>query len=157
MDIKNAWHTHPMTCLAVSSADMLQFAAFFVTTRQKNGPESLTSGTITANAKRDTLKTDFLWGRPDEINCDIAWTDNLPGFKVASGEPIPARCIASGVEIKEKMMDRNGFTAGKNVVCKCHLIMNIKKCPRETNTLPPHPRIRGSDCSYWRSFNWDDS
>ena len=67
----------------------------------------------TANAKRETLKTEFFWGRPDETQCDIAWTENLPGFNTpATGGPIPARCTAAGGEIKNKMMDRNGFTAG---------------------------------------------
>jgi len=114
MDIKTAWETHPLTCLKVSSADILQFAGLFAATRNKNGPEQLTSGTITANAKRGTLQNDFLWGRPDETKCDIAWTDNLPGFTTpASGGPIPARCTGAGEEIRIKMMDRNGFTAGK--------------------------------------------
>ena len=99
----------------MSSADILQFAGLFAATRNKNGPEQLTSGTITANAKRATLRNDFLWGRPDETMCDIAWTGNLPGFTTASsGGPIPARCTAAGEEIRIKMMDRNGFTAGKS-------------------------------------------
>ncbi len=114
MDIKTAWETHPLTCLKVSSADILQFAGLFAATRNKSGPEQLTSGTITANAKRATLRNDFLWGRPDETKCDIAWTENLPGFNTpASGGPIPGRCTGAGEEIRIKMMDRNGFTAGK--------------------------------------------
>lgn len=113
MDIKNAWHEHHMTCLNVSSADMLQFAIFFATIRQKHIPEPLITGTSTANAKRETLKNEFLWGRQDEKKCDIAWTDNLPSFITpASGGPIPARCTAAGGEINRKMMDRNGFTEG---------------------------------------------
>jgi len=52
----------------------------------------------------------FQWGRPDEQVCDTLWTDNLPAFSVG-GPSIPARCTAAGGEIKEKMMDRNGFTA----------------------------------------------
>jgi hypothetical protein len=113
MDIKNQWESHPLVCVKVSSADILQFAGFFAATRNKNGPEQLTSGTITANAKRATLRNDFLWGRPDETKCDIAWTDNLPGFQVGSGLSIPDRCTAAGEEIRIKMMDRNGFTDGK--------------------------------------------
>ena len=113
MSIKKAWHMHPKTCINVSSADMLQFAIFFSTTRQKHIPETLFSGTITANSKRNTLLDDFFWGRPDERQCDIAWTENLPGFITpATGGPIPARCTAAGGEIKNKMMDRNGFSAG---------------------------------------------
>jgi hypothetical protein len=65
------------------------------------------------NAKRSTLRNDFLWGRLDENACDIAWTENLPGFTTATGAPIPERCTANGEEIRKKMMDRNGFTAGK--------------------------------------------
>ena len=69
-------------------------------------------------AKRDILTGDnpamgnvvFQWGRPDEQVCDTLWTDNLPAFSVG-GASIPARCTAAGGEIKEKMMDRNGFTA----------------------------------------------
>jgi hypothetical protein len=123
MDIKNAWHAHPLTCLKVSSADILQFAGFFATTRNKNGPESLTSGSLSANAKRSTLRNDFLWGRLDENACDIAWTDNLPGFQMTSGGPIPARCTGAGEEIRKKMMDRNGFTAGKKDIGAIELLV----------------------------------
>jgi hypothetical protein len=113
MDIKTAWYMHPKTCIDVSSADILQFAIFFATTRQKHIPEPLISFSATANAKRTTLLDEFFWGRPDESQCDIAWTENLPGFNTpASGGPIPARCTAAGGEIKNKMMDRNGFSAG---------------------------------------------
>ena len=106
MDIKNQWQNHPLVCVKVSSVDIL-------VSWNKNGPEQLTSGTITANANRATLRNDFLWGHPNETKCDIAWTDNLPGFQVGSGLPIPDRCTAAGEEIKIKMMDRNGFTDGK--------------------------------------------
>ena len=115
--IKNSWHVHQKTCIKVSSADILQFAVFFATTRQKHTPESLFSAAPTAIAKRNTLKNDFQWGRPDEVNCQTFWTDNLPGFdtsaNLACSGVIPCRCTAAGNEIKEKMMDRNGFTAGK--------------------------------------------
>ena len=115
--IKNSWHAHHKTCIKVSSADILQFAVFFATTRQKHTPESLFSAAPTAIAKRDTLKNDFQWGRPDEVNCQTFWTDNLPGFNTPANSAcfgvIPCRCTVAGNEIKEKMMDRNGFTAGK--------------------------------------------
>jgi len=113
MDIKNSWHEHSFTCINVSSADIIQFAALFATVRQKDTPESLKSGSVSANAKRETLKNDFVWGRPDEFNCDVNWTDNLPEFITPStaGGTIPGRCTGAGGEIKNKMMDRNGFTA----------------------------------------------
>jgi hypothetical protein len=156
MDIKNAWHAHPMTCINVSSADMLQFAAFFATTRQKETPDSLIAGSATANAKHSTLRNDFFWGRPDETHCDIAWTDNLPGFITpATGQSIPDRCTGAGHEIKDKMMDRNGFTAGKMLAVfiieyqiACHIYIR-----RRLLSLI----FRGSNCTYWRPFNWDDS
>ena len=115
MAIKNQWVNHPLTCIKISSADMLQFAAFFATVRQSIMPESLFSGTASAIAKRDRLKTEFLWGRPDEVKCDIMWVDNLPSVPPGGGG-IPGRCTAAGVEIKKKMMDRNGFTAEEATV-----------------------------------------
>ena len=113
-DIKDFWNNHPQTCIDVSSADIIQFAAFFALVRQSQG-QGLTP------AKRDILTGNtpalgnviFHWGRPDEANCDTLWTDNLPGFSPAGGSSIPTRCTAAGGEIKEKMMDRNGFTARK--------------------------------------------
>jgi hypothetical protein len=125
LDIKLAWQAHPLTCIKVSSADLIQFAGFFVTIRQKDTPESLTSGSVSANAKRMTLKNDFVWGRPDEDNCDVAWTDNLPEFITPStvGGTIPARCTGAGGEIKSKMMDRNGFTAGEKRCCWITLLL----------------------------------
>jgi hypothetical protein len=84
-------------------------------------PESIlsTSTAPTAIAKRITLKDNFNWGRPDEdeSNCDVAWTDNLPGFSTAANAAcsgaIICRCTAAGDEIEEKMMKRNGFSKGK--------------------------------------------
>ena len=114
MDIKNEWETHRLTCIKISSADMLQFAAFFATVRQSIVPISLISGTPTAFTKRDTLKT-FLWGRPDEVACNTLWVENLPSNPPGGGG-IAGRCTAAGVEIKEKMMDRNGFTAEEATV-----------------------------------------
>lgn len=103
-DIKNLWHAHADTCINVSSADMLQFAIFFAVNRQKGTPG------LDA-AKRATMISDFTWGRPDEPNCDTTWTLNLPDFNhPATNGPIPTRCTAAGGEIKNKMMDRNGFT-----------------------------------------------
>jgi hypothetical protein len=118
--IKNSWHVHDKTCIKVSSADILQFAVFFATTRQTHIPESLLPPlTSTSILKRETLKNDFQWGRPDEVaaNCDIAWTDNLPSFVTPANGlcngAIPCRCTAAGNEIKDKMIDRNNFTASK--------------------------------------------
>ncbi len=118
MDIKNQWVNHPLTCMKVSSADMLQFAAFFATVRQSIMPESLFSSTSSAIAKRDKLKTKFHWGRPDEVACDVLWVDNLPSLPAGreGRGGIAGRCTAAGGEIKEKMMDRNGFTAEEATV-----------------------------------------
>ena len=130
LDIKNTWNAHPSTCISVSSADILQFAIFFATTRQKETPESLISGTSTANAKRETLKNEFLWGRRDEKECDTMWVENLPALNSERGGPISERCTIAGGEIKEKMIDRNGFTAGMivlaaSLIIKCYLLSNI--------------------------------
>ncbi len=153
MDIKTAWHMHPKTCIDVSSADILQFAIFFATTRQKHIPEPLVSFSATANAKWRTLLDDFFWGRPDESQCDIAWTENLPGFITpASGGPIPARCTAAGGEIKNKMMDRNGFSAGASFPPNTQKLIVVKICRLLTFLL-----IRGSHCPYWRPYHWIDS
>ena len=119
LEIKNTWNAHPSTCIDISSADILQFAIFFATTRQKDFPESLISGSSTANAKRESLKTEFLWGRPDEMQCDKMWVENLPGLNSARGGPIPRRCTLAGGEIKNKIIDRNGFTAGMNMLLDC--------------------------------------
>ncbi|EJK64682.1 hypothetical protein THAOC_14560, partial [Thalassiosira oceanica] len=115
--IKNNWHSHPDTCIDVSSADMLQFAMFFVVVRQSNLIEPLNLGTPNVIAKRNLLKTGFAWGRPDE--CDTMWVDNLPGFHPSNDGNIAGptgRCAAAGGEIKTKMMDRNGFTAEEATV-----------------------------------------
>ena len=65
--IKNNWHSHPDTCINVSSADMLQFAMFFAVVRQSNMIEPLNLATPNVIAKRNLLKTGFAWGRPDEV------------------------------------------------------------------------------------------
>ncbi len=116
--IKAFWHAHPETCIDVSSADIIQFAIFFATTRQK-----LTPGLDYDKWK--TLLTTFEWGRPDEEECLTDWTFNLPGFELGKGGYValpyhhPNRCTASGQEIKEKMMGRNGFSRCKyNCICK---------------------------------------
>jgi len=96
--IKANWHGHPNTCINISSADMLQFAIFFAVTRQSGTPESLLSGTAAAVAKRASMKTDFLWGRPDEIACDTMWVGSLPGFSPPNDGTIPGpggRCAAA--------------------------------------------------------------
>lgn len=98
------WEEHPETCLAVSAADMIQFAGLFASWRQVP-PAGVTA------SKLATLKK-FEWGRTDELNCDINWCDNLPGFQLGTdATDIAMRCLNSGKEIKKKMMDRNGFTA----------------------------------------------
>lgn len=103
--IKNAWENHADTCLEVSAADMIQFAGWFSVFRQMGSP-GLTGGKI------NDLINRFQWGRPDEQNCDTSWTHNLPGFRLGTNSnDIPARCMFAGGEIKNKMMDRNGFTA----------------------------------------------
>jgi catalase (peroxidase I) len=102
--VKSLWEGNPDTCLNVSAADMTQFAGWFAVLRQKGVPG------LTA-AKKDEIVAKTNWGRPDEQNCDTAWTANLPGFQMGNGQPIPTRCKLAGGEIKNKMMDRNGFTA----------------------------------------------
>ena len=152
MTIKDEFNAHRSTCVDISSADILQFAIFFATTRQKDTPESLVSGTSTANAKRATLRNGFLWGRPDEQDCDTLWVENLPNLNSAEGGPITGRCTAAGAQIKDKMIDRNGFTAGRFVSTSLtfyaislltHLI-SVVCC-------------RGSDCAHRCSYDWIDS
>ena len=89
-----------------SSADLIQFAGFFAVIRQRGKPG------LTAS-KRMELEEIFEWGRADELNCETSWTLNLPGFQLDVDDPtdIPLRCRMAGSEIKNKMMDRNGFTA----------------------------------------------
>jgi Peroxidase len=90
----------------ISSADLIQFAGFFVAVRQRGTTPGLNL------QKRNELRDTFKWGRPDELNCQTRWTRNLPGFELgADPENIPLRCLFAGREIREKMMDRNGFTA----------------------------------------------
>uniref|UniRef100_A0A7R9WDK6 Plant heme peroxidase family profile domain-containing protein n=1 Tax=Pseudictyota dubia TaxID=2749911 RepID=A0A7R9WDK6_9STRA len=104
--VRDNWEAHPLTCIDISSADIIQFAGFFVTVRQR-GPSH---GVLDA-AKIAQLYT-FEWGRTDETSCDITWTHNLPGFSLpTSGGPIPGRCGGAGEEIRTKMMNKNGFTA----------------------------------------------
>jgi len=109
-DVKKRWHNHSKTCINVSSADMIQFAILFATVRQTKRDNPVQSPGLSA-AKRSYLLNNASWGRPDEDQCEPLWADNLPGFKMGSGESIDQRCLKSGEEIKKKMMDRNGFTA----------------------------------------------
>ena len=93
------------TGVTVSSADLIQFAGLFSVVRQTGVP-GLTP------QKRQRLLNEFQWGRPDEAECDIAWTQNLPGFILGTDpQDVPRRCAFAGGEIKQKMIDRNGFTA----------------------------------------------
>ena len=102
--IKQTWEDHPLTCLSISNADIIQFAGLFAVIRQIQ-PVGLNQ------AKVDSLLT-FKWGRPDEFFCEPEWTTNLPGFDLGTdGNDVPLRCTMAGKEIKEKMMLRNGFTA----------------------------------------------
>mmetsp|Transcript_3403 Transcript_3403/g.7549 ORF Transcript_3403/g.7549 Transcript_3403/m.7549 type:complete len:502 (-) Transcript_3403:119-1624(-) len=124
--IKELWHDHPETCIDVSSADIIQFAIFFATTRQKYAPGL-------DYEKWKTLLTAFEWGRPDETECLTDWTWNLPGFEFGKGGygglPYhdPLRCQASGQEIKEKMMGRNGFSQSEaTVLIGAHTIGEIR-------------------------------
>jgi len=54
------------------NTDMIQFAVSFVVIGQLNCLGMTT-------AKRQRLADNYEWGREDETNCDVAWTDNLPG------------------------------------------------------------------------------
>ena len=137
--IFDEWHTHPLTCIDVSHADIIQFAIFFATSkkfilmaflylntanifaslkpvRQHNTPENLHSagpGGGDVSAKRAILIETSEWGRPDEQQCDTEWTDNLPVFNLpTSGALTESRCVGAAGEIEDKMMDRNGFTKG---------------------------------------------
>ena len=154
LEVKNAWNAHPSTCIDVSSADIIQFAIFFATTRQKETPESLISGTSTANSKRERLKSDFLWGRPDEEQCDTMWAENLPALNSARGGSIPSRCTLAGREVKEKMMDRNGFTAGMKISRNGLFHYEVRS---SLIHLSSPLSQRGGSCSHWGSYNWFDS
>lgn len=91
--------------VSLSSADLIQFAGFFTAVRQRGVPGM-------DPQKSDELIHSFRWGRIDETDCDIAWTLNLPGFQLgADGTNIPQRCLFAGTEVREKMIERNGFTA----------------------------------------------
>jgi hypothetical protein len=95
----------PELAIRLSSADLIQFAGFFVAVRQRGTPGL-------NQEKMNELRTAFEWGRPDEPNCQTDWADNLPGIELnADRANIPQRCSFAGGEIRRKMMDRNGFTA----------------------------------------------
>ena len=107
---RDLWERDPNTCIKISSADMIQFGGFYAAVRQSGTPGLTTE-------KKNKLKT-FEWGRIDlpASSCQSAWTDNLPGFKLDNEqEAIPKRCKDAGKEIKDKMMDRNGFSAREAV------------------------------------------
>ena len=109
-EARNLWENHPKTCIKISAADMIQFAGFYGSVRQ-TGISGLTED------KKNQLKT-FEWGRVDlpESDCQPAWTENLPGFKLENEkEAVPKRCRDAGIEIKKKMMNRNGFSAREAV------------------------------------------
>ena len=102
--IRDTWESLQSTCIDISSADIIQFSGLFAAVRQEETSPGMTP------AKENQLLT-FQWGRPDEANCNIDWTLNLPGFALGTSNDIPLRCMMAGKEIKEKMMDKNGFTS----------------------------------------------
>ena len=149
-EIKNQWNEHSQTCIEVSSADIIQFSAFFAVVRQMGDPRLGITETKRAMLRGDITTpggTEFKWGRPDlDVHeCEEGWTENLPFFspavntrrdtKCAGRSPddapecrkdFPNRCLAAGREIKDKMMDGQGFTKGGRVwkpilfhVCAC--------------------------------------
>lgn len=102
--VKREWEGNQNTCISISGADIIQFAALFSSVRQVN-PPGLNDG------KKNQLRQ-FEWGRPDERNCQTRWSKNLPGFQLGnSPRGVAVRCQMAGKEIKDKMMDLNGFTA----------------------------------------------
>lgn len=102
--IKNSWQNHPDTCVSISAADMIQFAGHVAALRQVEP--------LGIDATKISELMQFEWGRSDETDCDINWADNLPGFSLGTDPGnLPLRCLHAGSEIKEKMMERNGFTA----------------------------------------------
>lgn len=115
MDVKNTWNKHPLTCIKVSLADIIQFAAFFVTTRQKETPKSLTLGSVSSNAKRAALKNDFVCG-------SSRWSQEQR--EVLS--QLSVLCTGAGGEIKTKKMDRNGFTAGMTTRYKSKMLLLLQ-------------------------------
>jgi hypothetical protein len=129
--IKDSWHVDPRTCIKVLSADILQFAAFLAATCQKHTPKSILSTLTapTAIAKCNTLKNDFHCGHPDELNCDVTWTHNLPGLDVPANQAcsgaIICHCTAAGDEISIKMIQRNGFTPSKFQLFDSLIIVKI--------------------------------
>jgi hypothetical protein len=105
--VKALWEGQTQPCLRVSNADMIQFAGWFSVIRQKDVPG------LTTAKRNELVVSTMTWGRKDELNCQIEWTLNLPGFENlgASEFDVPGRCMFAGGEIKKKMMDSNGFTA----------------------------------------------
>lgn len=104
--IKNSWMSQSNVCVSATNADMIQFAGFFAVVRQSGSPGMKTG-------KRAKVKTSFQWGRPDEKKCRTGWVKCLPGFELGTSPSgnIVKRCMMAGKEIKDKMMDCNGFTA----------------------------------------------
>jgi hypothetical protein len=101
--IRDNWENLKSSCIDISSADIIQFAGLFAAVRQTGVPG------ITAAKTKPLLK--FKWGRPDEKECQTDWTHNLPGFAFGEDDNLPLRCKLAGKEIKNKMMDKNGFTS----------------------------------------------
>jgi hypothetical protein len=101
--IRNNWELLNNTCIDISCADVIQFAGLFAAVRQTDTP-GITDAKIAQLLK-------FEWGRPDEESCQVDWCRNLPDFALGTEDVLPTRCKMAGKEIKEKMMDRNGFTS----------------------------------------------
>jgi hypothetical protein len=101
--LRDNWELLNSTCIDISCADVTQFAGLFAAVRQTNTP-GLTDDKIAQLLK-------FEWGRRDEPNCQVGWCRNLPGFILGTEDVLSSRCRMAGKEIKNKMMDRNGFTS----------------------------------------------
>ena len=100
---------------------MLQFAIFYVVVRQSALVDPLIG--VMTTAKRDFIKDNFNWGRPDETSCDLTTSQNLPSFQTPANHPVPqplaARCSGAGQAIQNHMITLNGFTPGKYAYMVC--------------------------------------
>lgn len=152
-EIKNNWMSANQ-CIDVSSADMIQFAAYFAVVRQMGDPRQGITQTKRNMMLGNTVAPGgvvFKWGRPDlDVHlCDEAWTDHLPYFSPAMNTRVenpdckgktpqeadpkckvdfPNRCLAAGKEIKDKMMDGQGFTKDEAVaLIGAHTIGQVRE------------------------------
>lgn len=98
------------TCVKISAADIIQYAGLFAVVH--------TLPSIDADKHQQKL-SQFQWGRPDATNCNPQWTNNLPGFShplSVDTTNLEARLEDSGIEIQNKMLVGNGFTAREATV-----------------------------------------